>query len=70
MIVNPLADIIIEADIKRAMSAVEEDIKAGKVWFLGLPARDDIPEDVKSMAHRMAIFLVAVQGKGVSSRWN
>lgn len=67
---NVLADLIIEADIKRAMSEVEDDVKAGKVWFLGLPSRDDIPEDVTSMAHRMAIYLVAVNKRGVAARYN
>ncbi len=67
---NVLADLIIEADIERAMVTVEEDIRGGKVWFLDLPGRDQIPEDIMSKAHRMAIYYVAVSRRGLSARFN
>ena len=67
---NVLADLIIEADIERAMVTIGEDIKAGKVWFMDLPGRDQIPEDIASMAHRMAIYHVAVSRRGLSARYN
>jgi len=67
---NPKADLIIEADVERAMARVEDDIKAGKVWFLGLPSRSQIPDDVTSMVHRMATFMVTVHRKGAAARWN
>ena len=67
---NGVADLVIEADIQRAMRTVENDVKAGKVWFLDLPARGEVPEDIMSAFHRTAIYLVAVNRRGVASVLN